>query len=104
VAAWLVRAAQPPPPKALIQKREQLRVAAPLCMAQSGESIMKDTHPQMVDRSLPELEKELSNIRQQSLIAMRRGDYRAVAKYTNDAARVNQVIAEMDDRWARPRR
>jgi hypothetical protein len=53
-------------------------------------------------RSFSDLEKELLSIRQQSLIAMRKGDYRAVAKYTNEAARVNRLITEMDFSWGRP--
>ena len=48
-------------------------------------------------RSRPELERELQALRQQSLIAIRRGDYRSVAKFTNEAARINQLIVHLDN-------
>jgi hypothetical protein len=42
------------------------------------------------------LEESLQKARHESVIAMRKGDFRAVARLTNEAAQINRSIIELD--------
>lgn len=57
---------------------------------------MKQTKP-LID--IEQLRTELREVRQDSLIATRQGDYRTVARLTARAAALNKAIVEAED-WA----
>jgi hypothetical protein len=52
-----------------------------------------DTNPAQVPQSRQELLAQLAKNRRESLAASERGDFRAVARLTLEAARINQAIA-----------
>ena len=47
--------------------------------------------------NIEQLRAELRQVRQESLAATRRGDYRTVAKLTSAAAALNKAILEAED-------
>jgi len=54
-----------------------------------------DSNPLQLPQSREELTVQLAKNRRESLAASERGDFRAVARLTLDAARLNKAISEM---------
>lgn len=70
-------------------------MAEPVSFREIGTHMTNTSVP--VENSVEQLQLELRRVRQQSLIAMRKGDFRAVARFSSEAARLNRLLLEADD-------
>jgi hypothetical protein len=62
-----------------------------------NQAFMSDTIQNK--RSRASLERELQKSRHDSVIAMRKGDFRMVARLTNEVARIHRVIIDLDGQF-----